>query len=192
MAAQFETFDRSGVVLVRPSIHGDHRGIFTETWRLDEWTAAGVCARFVQDNLSRSAAAGTVRGLHYQAPPHAQAKLVRCVHGAIRDVAVDLRRGSPSYGTVFAADLCAENGHQLYVPPGFAHGFATHAPDSVVEYRCSDYYAPGSEGGLAPDDPDLAIDWGIDLVSAVMSERDRNWPRFAGFESPFDHNGESH
>ena len=147
------------VIRILPSRFGDHRGFFSETYSQLAYANLGIEAVFVQDNHSLSAAVGTVRGLHFQVPPHAQAKLVRCGRGAIFDVAVDIRRGSPTYGRWAGFTLSAENGAQLYIPVGFAHGFATLEPDSEIIYKCSDYYAPETEGALRWDDPDIGIDW---------------------------------
>lgn len=173
------------VKILVPRRFGDARGFFCETWNAARMAAAGLDFAFVQDNHSWSAGAGTVRGLHYQAPPHAQAKLVRAVTGRIRDVAVDVRRGSPTYGRWVATELSGENGRQMLVPRGFLHGFATLAPDTHVLYRTDAYYAPESDGSVRFDDPDLAIDWGIDPAAAVLSAKDAAAPAFAAFESPF-------
>ena len=143
---------------------------------------------FVQDNHSVSAAVGTVRGLHFQAPPHAQAKLVRCGRGAIFDVAVDIRRGSPTYGHWVGYTLSAENGAQLYIPAGFAHGFATLEPNSEIIYKCSDYYAPETEGALRWDDPEIGIDWPV-TGNAILSEKDTAAPLLADLDSPFTWEG---
>ena len=178
----------AGLLLIEPKRHGDHRGFFAETYSQRAYAALGVDATFVQDNNSVSAAVGTVRGLHFQAPPAAQAKLVRCGRGAIFDVAVDIRRGSPTYGRWAGYTLSAENGAQLYIPVGFAHGFATLEPDSEIIYKCSDYYAPETEGALRWDDPDIGIKW--PLTSApVLSEKDTTAPLLAGFNSPFTFEG---
>jgi len=178
----------NGLLIIEPKRHGDHRGFFAETYSQQAYAALGVDATFVQDNHSLSAAQGTVRGLHFQAPPHAQAKLVRCGRGAIFDVAVDIRRGSPTYGRWAGYTLSAENGAQLYIPVSFAHGFATIEPDSEIIYKCSDYYAPETEGALRWDDPDIGIAW--PLTSApVLSEKDAAAPLLAGFNSPFTFEG---
>tara|TARA_R110002049_G_scaffold241333_2_gene415180 strand:- start:4028 stop:4444 length:417 start_codon:yes stop_codon:yes gene_type:complete len=131
-----------------------------------------------------SAAVGTVRGLHFQAPPHAQDKLVRCGQGALFDVAVDIRKGSPTYGQWVGYDLTAENGLQLLIPKGFLHGFATRAPDTEIIYKCTDYYAPECDGALRFDDPNIGIDWGIN-GKAILSDKDANAPLLAEFDSPF-------
>lgn len=178
----------SGVKLLKPRRFGDHRGFFAETYSRRVYAEAGVDDVFVQDNHSLSAAVGTVRGLHFQAPPHAQAKLVRCGRGAIFDVAVDFRRGSPTYGQWVGYELCAENGAQLYIPAGFAHGFATLEPDSEIIYKCSDYYAPETEGALRWDDPDIGIEWPLS-GAPVLSEKDAEAPLLADLDSPFSWEG---
>ncbi len=180
-----ERLDVADVLVIRPRKFTDNRGYFLETWRADTYADAGVSAHFVQDNESYSTRAGTVRGLHYQAPPAAQAKLVRVLRGAILDVAVDLRRGSPSYGRWCSATLTDEGAEQMLVPRGFAHGFCTLVDDVLVSYKMDAYYAPGLEAGIAWDDPDLAIDWPVSGNAAVISEKDRALPAFAGLQSPF-------
>ena len=171
------------VIRILPSRFGDHRGFFSETYSQLAYANLGIEAVFVQDNHSLSAAVGTVRGLHFQVPPHAQAKLVRCGRGAIFDVAVDIRRGSPTYGRWAGFTLSAENGAQLYIPVGFAHGFATLEPDSEIIYKCSDYYAPETEGALRWDDSDIAIAWPL-TAAPVLSEKDASAPLLADFNSP--------
>ena len=174
--------------LIEPKRFGDHRGYFAETYSRRTYASVGVDVAFVQDNHSLSAAVGTVRGLHFQAPPHAQAKLVRCGRGAIFDVAVDIRRGSPSYGKWAGFTLSAENGAQLYIPAGFAHGFVTLEADSEIVYKCSDYYAPEAEGALRWDDPAIGIDWPI-IGDVILSEKDANAPLLADLRSPFEFEG---
>jgi len=174
-----------GVLQLRPRRFGDARGWFSEVWNAEGFARAGVAADFVQDNHSCSVAAGTVRGLHYQRPPAAQGKLVRVVRGRIRDVAVDVRAGSAHYGRWVAAELSAENGWQLWVPRGFLHGFATLEPDTEVVYKVDAPYAADCDGAVRFDDPDLAIDWGIDPSRAVLSEKDARAPLFRDFVSPF-------
>jgi len=147
------------VMIVTPRRFGDERGWFQETWNKGALTEAGIVVDWVQDNHSYSAAKGTIRGLHYQAPPHAQAKLVRCTRGAIRDVAADFRHGSPTFGRWVAIELSAENGQQLFIPRGFLHGFVTLTDHAEVHYKCDAPYAPQSEGSVRWDDPTLAIDW---------------------------------
>lgn len=151
--------------------------------------AAGIDVRFVQDNQSFSAAAGTIRGLHFQRPPHAQAKLVRCVRGAIMDYAVDIRRGSPTYGQYVAAKLTADGGEQLFVPIGFAHAFVTLDAEVEVAYKVSDVYAPDCDGGIIWNDPTVGIDWPLPKSGAVLSDKDRVLPTLAEFDSPFDYDG---
>jgi dTDP-4-dehydrorhamnose 3,5-epimerase len=177
------------VLLLTPRRFEDERGWFVESYHRAKWARAGVADDFPQDNQSLSRAIGTVRGLHFQAPPHAQAKLIRCTRGRIWDVAVDIRRGSPTYGQWRAAELSAENGHQLYIPTGFAHGFMTIEPDSEVAYKASALYAPGSEGGLRWDDPALAIDWPLPPADATLSEKDAVLPMLAALDSPFAYDG---
>ena len=147
------------VKLLIPSRYGDYRGFFAETYNRRVFAGLGFDTEFVQDNHSLSVAVGTLRGLHFQSPPHAQAKLVRCGRGAIFDVGVDIRRGSPTFGQWVGEVLSEENGKQLFMPEGFAHGFVTLQPNSEIVYKCSDYYAPETEGSLRWDDPDIGIEW---------------------------------
>lgn len=174
-----------GVILLRTPRYGDDRGWFSETWSRARFLAAGIDCDFVQDNHSRSEPAGVVRGLHFQRPPYAQAKLVRCVRGAILDVVVDLRAGSPTFGRHHAVELSAQGGDQLFVPPCFAHGFVTLQPGTEVIYKVSAPYAPAHEAGLAWDDPELQIDWPVAAADAVLTERDRCWPRLRDLTTPF-------
>jgi dTDP-4-dehydrorhamnose 3,5-epimerase len=160
----------------------DHRGYFSETYSRRRYAEMGVDVDFVQDNHSMSRLVGTLRGLHFQAPPHAQGKLIRCGRGAIFDVAVDIRRGSPSFGKWVGYLLTAENGHQLYVPVGFAHGFVTLEPDSEIVYKCTDYYAPETEGAVRWDS--CGIDWPLS-VDPILSDKDAIAPALADFGSPF-------
>lgn len=164
--------DIGEVLLIRPRRFGDDRGWFEETWNAKRLADAGLVVDFVQDNQSLSRTVGTVRGLHFQAPPFAQAKLVRVAQGRVLDVAVDIRKSSPTYGKWVSAELSAENGAQLFVPRGFAHAFITREPDTVVCYKVDGFYDKASEGGIRFDDPELAIDWGIDPKDAVLSEKD--------------------
>lgn len=173
-----------GVVVLVPRRFGDARGWFAETFSARAMAAAGLPEGFVQDNQSFSAAPGTLRGLHFQRPPHAQDKLVRCTRGAIRDVAVDIRRGSPTWGAWVAVDLSADNGRQLLVPKGFLHGFVTLTPNVEVHYKCTDFYAPATEGAVRWDDPDLAIDWGL-TTPPQLSAKDAAAPAFRDLDSPF-------
>lgn len=175
-----------GVVVIIPRRFSDNRGYFSETFNARAFAeATGLDLAFVQDNHSFSAEAGTVRGLHYQSPPSAQDKLVRVGRGAVVDVAVDVRKGSPTYGQWVAEELSAENGRQLLVPKGFLHGFATLTDDVDVFYKCTDFYAPDCDGGVRFDDPTLNIDWGINPKSAILSDKDAAAPGFADFASPF-------
>ncbi len=184
---QIEETPLSGVLILTPRRFGDARGWFSEVWNAQTLAAQGITTPFVQDNHSYSRDPGTVRGLHYQRPPHAQAKLVRCGRGAIFDVAVDVRKGSPTYGQWFGVELTAENGRQLLIPAGFLHGFVTRAADTEVLYKCSDVYAPDCDGAVRFDDPSLGIDWGLDPASAILSDKDRNAPLFQNFATPFEY-----
>lgn len=177
-----------GVLLLTPRRFGDARGFFSESWNRRLLAEHGIALDFVQDNHSMSAAVGTVRGLHFQAPPHAQDKLVRCGQGVLFDVAVDIRRGSPTYGQWVGYELSAENGRQLLVPKGFLHGFSTRAPNTEILYKCTDYYAPECDGAVRFDDPGIGIDWGI-AGEAVLSEKDAAAPLLADFDSPFTWEG---
>lgn len=179
----------SGVHLFKPRRFGDARGWFMETYSEVSAEAAGVTVRFVQDNQSFSASPGTIRGLHFQRPPHAQAKLVRCARGSIMDYAVDVRRGSPTYGRWVGARLTAMGGEQLYVPVGFAHGFVTLEEDVEVAYKVSDIYAPDCDGGIFWKDPAIGIDWPVPEHGAVLSDKDKVLPLLAEFESPFEYDG---
>lgn len=163
------------VRILKPVKHGDHRGFFSETYNKQAFAAAGIDVDFVQDNQSLSGEAGTLRGLHFQVPPKAQAKLLRVLRGAVFDVAVDLRWGSPTYGQHVSAVLSAEAWNQIFIPAGFAHGFCTLEPACEVLYKVSDFYAPEAEQGLLWNDPELGIDW-PQGAGAVLSERDRGWP----------------
>ena len=173
------------VVLVQPVRHGDGRGYFCETYKKPEFDAFGIDLAFVQDNESLSRQVGVVRGLHFQTPPMAQAKLVRALRGAIFDVAVDIRKGSPSYGKWVAATLTAEEGNQLFMPHGFAHGFCTLEPDTLIAYKVDAPYSRPNDAGIAWDDPDLAIDWPVAIEAAVLSDKDRVQPRLRDYASPF-------
>ncbi|KIC22141.1 dTDP-4-dehydrorhamnose 3,5-epimerase [Leisingera sp. ANG-Vp] len=171
-----------GLKVLTPARFGDARGFFSESWNKRRLAEQGIDLDFVQDNHSVSAEAGTLRGLHFQSPPAAQDKLVRCGRGVLFDVAVDIRRGSPSYGAWFGIELSAENGRQLLVPKGFLHGFITRVPDTEVIYKCTDYYAPDCDGAVAWDS--CGIDWDFD-GTPVLSEKDAAAPRLADFASPF-------
>jgi len=181
----------SGVRLITPKRFSDARGWFSETYSERGFAAAsGLSIRFVQDNHSLSRAPYTLRGIHFQRPPHAQAKLVRCVRGAVRDDVVDLHRGSPTYGKWVAAELDAESGRQIFVPAGFGHGFLTLAPDCEVIYKVDDVYASECDGGIRWDDRDLAVDWQLPAgVSPSLSAKDAALPALAEFVSPFAYDG---
>jgi len=183
---QIEQTCIDGVLIIRPKKFGDHRGFFSETFRRSALADAGANVDWVQDNHSYSAARGVVRGLHFQRAPRAQAKLLRVTRGAVLDVAVDIRRGSGTYGRHVAIELSAENWAQIYVPVGFAHGFCTLTEDTEVQYKVSADYAPDLEGGVFWDDPDLGIEWPIAREAATLSARDLEWPCFKDFTSPFD------
>ena len=173
------------VLIVKPKKHGDHRGFFSETFKVAALREHGVTVDWVQDNHSFSAARGVVRGLHFQRAPKAQAKLLRVTRGAILDVALDVRKTSPTYGRHVAVELSADNWTQLYVPVGFAHGFCTLTENTEVLYKVSAEYGPAEEGGLLWNDPDLRIAWPIRVEEATLSARDLEWPRFKDFVSPF-------
>jgi len=172
----------AGLILIEPRRFGDERGFFTETWSRRELSKAGLDVDFVQDNQSWSRQAGTLRGLHFQAAPHAQDKLVRCTRGKIFDVAVDIRRGSPTYGQWQGVELSPENGNQLFIPKGFLHGFLTLEDGTEVQYKCSDYYAPECDGAVRWDS--LGIDWPL-TVAPILSEKDAGAGPFRLFQSPF-------
>ncbi|MDQ1850523.1 dTDP-4-dehydrorhamnose 3,5-epimerase [Gemmobacter fulvus] len=182
---QIEQTALPGVVILTPARFGDARGFFSESWSRKRLAEAGIDLDFVQDNHSVSARAGTVRGLHFQSPPHAQAKLVRCGRGVLWDVAVDIRRGSPSFGQWVGVELSAENGRQLLIPAGFLHGFVTREADTEIVYKCTDYYAPDCDGALRWDDPQIGIDWGLEPGHAILSDKDARAPLLAAFETPF-------
>ncbi|MEH2470490.1 dTDP-4-dehydrorhamnose 3,5-epimerase [Nitrobacteraceae bacterium AZCC 2161] len=164
------------ILLLVPSKHEDGRGFFSETFRSDVFADFGIKGDFVQDNHVRSTQKGVVRGLHYQTPPHAQGKLIRCTRGAILDVAVDIRVGSPTFGRHVTAELSATNWCQLWVPPGFAHGYMTLEDDCEVIYKVTEYYAPDCDRGIAWDDPALGINWRSPPAEVVLSHKDRNQP----------------
>lgn len=180
----------STVKLIKSRRFGDDRGWFSETYSEQALAKVGIHDRFVQDNQSYSAFTGTIRGLHFQCPPHAQAKLVRCTRGAILDYAVDVRRGSPTYGKWVSAVLSAENGSQLYVPVGYAHAFVTLERDTEVAYKVTDVYAPDCDGGLLWSDATIGIDWPLPISGAVLSDKDKLLPPLAEFDSPFEYDGE--
>ena len=184
-----ETTPLPGVMILTPRRFGDARGFFCESWNKRALAGQGLHFDFVQDNHSLSAQVGTVRGLHFQAPPHAQAKLVRCGRGRLFDVAVDIRKGSPSYGQWFGLELSFENGRQLLIPTGFLHGFVTREPDTEIIYKCTDYYAPESDGAVLFNDPDIGVDWDMGDVAPLLSDKDAAAPRLRDFDSPFTWEG---
>jgi dTDP-4-dehydrorhamnose 3,5-epimerase len=186
---KFEATPIDDLLVVRPLRRPDARGFFSETWSQPDWRAQGLDIAWCQDNHSLSHEAGVLRGLHYQAPPMAQAKLVRCTRGRIWDVAVDARRGAPCFGKWFGIELSAENWAQLYVPRGFLHGFLTLEPNTEVQYKVDNPYAPECDGAVRWDDPELAIDWPL-VVGPVLSEKDAAAPGFTAWDSPFGPGGQ--
>ena len=176
------------VVLLRPKRHGDARGYFVESFNARTFAReVGIEVAFVQDNEALSAQVGTVRGLHFQRRPTAQGKLVRAIAGAIFDVAVDIRTGSPTFGQHVSATLSANTGDQLWVPPGFAHGYCTVEPDSVIAYKVTNYYSAADDGGIAWDDPALGIEWPLASGAALLSDKDRRQPKLADLPATFTH-----
>ena len=185
---QIEKTPLPGVLILTPRRFGDHRGFFSESWNRRTLAQSGVdLPEFVQDNHSMSAQKGTVRGLHFQSPPHAQGKLVRCGRGAIFDVAVDVRSGSATYGQWVGLELSFDNGKQLWIPAGFLHGFMTLQSDSEIIYKCTDHYAPECDGAVRWDS--CGIDWPIDIATPVLSDKDAGAPIFAEFKTPFVYEG---
>jgi len=182
---QVQALEIPEVKLITPRRFADSRGYFCETYNAKTFAAAGIATEFVQDNESHSAKKGTVRGLHFQAPPFAQTKLVRVLKGAILDVAVDGRKSSNSYGAWITAKLSAESGAQLLVPAGFLHGFVTLEADTIVAYKVDAHYDRASEGAVRWNDPDLGVDWGITEGEAMLSDKDAVAPSWADFKSPF-------
>ena len=178
--------DIEGVVVIEPRVFDDARGYFFESYSKRRFDEVVRPIEFVQDNESMSTR-GVIRGLHFQRPPFSQSKLVRCVRGAVLDVVVDIRRGSPTYGRHIAVELTGENRRQLFVPRGFAHGFAVLSDEAVFQYKCDNYYAPASEGGIAWDDPALGIDWRLPADTVVLSEKDRRRPPLAEAEELFEY-----
>lgn len=177
--------DIEGVVVIEPRVFDDARGYFFESYSKRRFDEAVKPVEFVQDNESMSTR-GVIRGLHFQRPPFSQSKLVRCVRGAVLDVVVDIRRGSPTYGQHVAVELTGENRRQLFVPRGFAHGFAVLSDEAVFQYKCDNYYHPESEGGISIADNSLGIDWRINPAEAILSDKDLRNPMLRDFESPFD------
>jgi dTDP-4-dehydrorhamnose 3,5-epimerase len=176
--------------IIVPKRHTDDRGWVSETYNDKRLSEVGITCCFVQDNQSNSKRAGTLRGLHFQLPPAAQAKLVSVLCGRILDVAVDVRRGSPTFGKHVSKELSAKSGYQLYVPIGFAHGFVSLEDDTVVVYKVSNYYAPAQDSGVRWDDPEIAIQWPFESRNIIMSDKDRRLPLLKEFVSPFRYNGD--
>lgn len=180
--------DIEGILIIEPTLHSDDRGYFFESFNERDFAeATGITTHFVQDNESRSAE-GVVRGLHFQLPPFAQSKLVRVIEGEIFDIAVDIRRGSPTFGRYIAVRLSGKNHRQLYIPRGFAHGFVVVQGDAIVQYKCDNYYAPACERTIRWNDPKLNIDWGVDLQSAILSARDSAAKLLDECNALFDYN----
>lgn len=182
---RIERTNISGIVILQPKRFGDERGYFSESWNYRTLSEADLCYEFVQDNHSVSSAVGTVRGLHFQRPPHAQAKLVRCGRGRIFDVAVDVRKGSPTFGDWVGVELSRDNGLQIMIPEGFLHGFMTLEPDSEILYKCTDYYAPECDGVVHWDS--CGIEWPKVPGQPVLSEKDASAPPFSDFDTPFEY-----
>lgn len=176
------------IILFAPRRFGDNRGWFSEIFNARREADNGIAADFVQINQSYSASVGTIRGIHFQCPPHAQAKLVRCSRGRLIDYVIDLRRGSPTYGQYLAIELSADNGNQLFIPIGFGHAFITLEPGTEICYKVNDYHAADFEGGIRWDCPDIAIDWPL-VGPPVLSDKDVALPTLAGFESSFTYDG---
>lgn len=175
-----------GAVIIEPRVFKDSRGYFFESYSQREFDEKVRKVNFVQDNESCSSY-GVMRGLHFQLPPYAQSKLVRCVKGRVLDVALDIRRGSPTYGRHVAVELSEDNHRQFFVPRGFAHGFSVLSETAVFQYKCDNFYAPHSEGGISIMDSSLGIDWKIPSAEAILSDKDGANPLFAEFDSPFDY-----
>lgn len=183
--------DIRDVLILEPKIFTDERGYFYETYNQKDFNSIisekiGYTVRFVQDNESKSSY-GVVRGLHFQNPPYSQSKLVRCLYGKVLDVAVDLRKASPTYGKHIEVELTGENKRQLFIPRGFAHGFSVLSEVAVFQYKCDNFYAPGNEGGISLFDPSLNISWGIPREDLILSDKDGKYPLFEDFNSPFEY-----
>ena len=182
---QVEQTKISGVYILTPKRHGDNRGFFSECWNSQTYADHGIEIGFVQDNHSFNHEAGVIRGMHCQSPPHSQIKLVRCGHGLLYDVVVDVRVGSPTYGEWIGIELSFENSRQLLVSHGCLHGFMTLKPNTEIIYKCSDYYAPETESSVRFDDPDIGIEWPLSGVTPILSDKDKFAPLLKDFESPF-------
>ena len=179
--------DIEGPVIIEPKVFGDSRGYFFESFSQRDFEAQVGKINFVQDNESMSSY-GVMRGLHFQRPPYAQSKLVRCVKGRVLDVAVDIRKGSPTYGEHVAVELSEDNHRQIFIPRGFAHGFVVLSETAVFQYKCDNFYAPEADGGISILDGSLGIDWQIPLEKALLSEKDKKHLPLKDFDSPFDYN----
>lgn len=178
--------DIEGVLIVEPKVWGDNRGYFFESFNARDFAdKTGLEITFVQDNESKSRY-GVLRGLHFQLPPYTQSKLVRCVKGRVLDIAVDIRKGSPTYGKWVSCELTEDNHRQFFVPKGMAHGFCVLSEEAVFQYKCDDFYHPEAEGGIAWDDPDIAVQWPLPSEDISLSERDKHHPSFKEFISPFE------
>ena len=175
-----------GVVIIEPTVFGDERGYFYESFSQREFEEKVCKTTFIQDNQSYSTY-GVLRGLHFQKAPHAQSKLVRVVKGKVLDVAVDIRKGSPTYGKYVAVELTEENHRQLFIPRGFAHGFVVLSPEVIFQYKCDNFYNKESEGAIMWNDPDLNINWGIKIEESILSAKDLENPLLKDFDSPFDY-----
>ena len=184
----FHTTDIQGLIIIEPQLFGDSRGYFFEAYNQQVFKEAGIDFHFVQDNQS-SSVYGVIRGLHYQLPPFPQAKLVRALEGTILDVAVDIRKGSPTYGQIFTIELSAENKKQLFIPAGFAHGFSVLSDKAEILYKCDQFYNKDSEAGISYNDPALAIDWKIPSGKEIISEKDKGLPTMAKCRNTFVFNG---
>ncbi len=178
--------DIEGIVILEPKVFTDSRGYFFESYNKEVFEKEVCHIDFVQDNESCSSR-GVMRGLHFQRPPHAQAKLVRCVRGSVLDVAVDIRKGSPTYGKHVSCLLTEHNHRQFFIPRGFAHGFAVLSDTAVFQYKCDNYYCPEADGGISIVDSSLGIDWQLDIREALLSEKDKHHPLFTYFVSPFEY-----
>ena len=181
-----ETCEIEGLKIITPTVFGDARGYFMETYNYNDFKAAGIPEVFVQDNQSASKK-GVLRGLHFQKPPFAQSKLVRVIKGAVLDVAVDIRKGSPTFGQHVAVELTEDNHRQFFIPRGFAHGFSVLSDEVIFQYKCDNFYAPQSEGAIAWNDPALKIDWRIPTEKVILSEKDKHHPLLADAEWLFDY-----
>lgn len=184
---KFTKTDIEGVVIIDPTLFGDHRGYFLESFRDDKFRSEVCNTTFVQENESMSSK-GVLRGLHFQRPPYSQSKLVRVVEGAALDVAVDIRKGSPTYGKYVAVELTGENHRQLFIPRGFAHGFVVLSERAIFQYKCDNFYNPQSEGSILWNDPTIGVEWGVDSEGVNLSKKDLEGVLLDEFDSPFDFN----